>query len=127
LQGFQQSARPTGTHLCCQALAELGWLLDGPTQLLAQELRAIGGADESLHVQFCALTLRQSRNGYRTPPAQMPEKSAFGGHSSGCDWIVQRLQQVIDPMANQRLDPQCSLASGWQHDLDREELGNLRL
>jgi hypothetical protein len=57
----------------------------------------------------------------------MPEKSALGGHGSGGDGIVQRVQQVIDPMAGQSLDPQCSLSSGWQHDLDREELGNFRL
>src|SRR5437870_3999004 len=42
LQGFQNSASPTGTHLGCQALAELGWLLYGTAQLLAQELRAVG-------------------------------------------------------------------------------------
>jgi hypothetical protein len=35
LQSSQQSARPTGTHLGCQALTELGWLLYGATQFLA--------------------------------------------------------------------------------------------
>src|SRR5262249_32377988 len=118
---------PTGTHLGCQALAELGWFLYGTTQFLAQELRAVGGADESLHVQFGALTLRQSRNGYGTAAAQMPEKSAFGGHSSGSGWIVQRLQQVVDPMASQGLDPQSPLSGGRQHDVDRQEFCDLCL
>jgi hypothetical protein len=40
---------------------------------------------------------------------------------------MQWSQEVVDPMASQRLDPQGPLPGGWQHDLDREELGNLRL
>jgi len=40
---------------------------------------------------------------------------------------MQRLQEVVDPMASQCLDPQRPLSSRWQHDLDREKLGNLRL
>jgi hypothetical protein len=91
LQGFQKSARPTGTHLGCQALAELGRLLHGTAQLLAQELRAVGSADEPLQMQFGILTLRQSRNRHRTPSAQMPEKGTFSSHRPGCGWIMQRL------------------------------------
>jgi len=65
----------------------------------------------------CALPIR----------AQVPEKGAFGGHRTGRGRIMQWSQEVVDPMASQRLDPQGPLSGGWQHDLDREELGNLRL
>src|SRR5712691_8739978 len=127
LQRCQNGISAAGAHLYCQALAELGRLLHGATELLAQELRAVRCTDQPLHVQFCALTLRQSGDRHRTPPAQMPEKGAFGGHGAGCGRIMQRLEEVVNPMASQRLDSQSPLASGRQHDLNREELSNLRL
>ena len=48
LQGCQDSTGPAGTHLGCQALAELCRFVPGATQLLAQELRAVRGTDQAL-------------------------------------------------------------------------------
>jgi len=47
----------------------------------------------------------------------MPEKGAFSSHGAGCGRIMQRLKEVVNPVASQRLDSQGPLASGRQHQV----------